>query len=376
MKEVKKAISQRLKGLKKPFSNEWLSEFFCLMEFVTTNPNTHQIIVSVAKEKKEACASLISNLQALLEDGKVCLQGILKQIKNPNTRDTFKPQIQTLLQTTVDRKKISEPLFKFETTYLGYIADFSSLLEGILQSDAHSLVKGYAVVDGDSNINLSFSPSLKSCKHDAEILSGLRESAVWAKWDLLLQWMTWTKNGILPSNPDFKGNLSRMFKNLKISEAMQCCGLFFLERLTNINLAKTCPEESLKTLELYMDKKEQFWIIAHFAGENNNKKPFFIKKLQRSTRSFDLLKLLLKTPPNSSVDFPTLSHTLGELEIKKEIRKVFFPHSKFAGCKIALVESNDPIDASLVMAQLSSIAAGKKQIPDFNGWDYCVAATK
>jgi hypothetical protein len=376
MKEVNETISQRLKRQEKPFSNEWISEFSSLMEFVTANSHTHQVIASIAKEKKDAYASLIHNLQALLKDGKACLQSILKQIKNSDTRIIFKPQIQVLLETTVDPRRIADPMFKFETTYLNYIAGLSRLLEDISKSDASPLVKNYATIGPNLDINLSFSPFLRLCNHDVETLSGLRTKAIWSKWDLLLQWSEWTKNGISPGNHAFKENLSRMFKDLKISEAMQCCGSLFLEHLINMKPVNDNPGLSLKALELYMDKKEQYWIVAHFAGESNDKKPFFIKKLQRSTRSYDLLKLLLEIHPYSSVDFPTLSHTLGELEIKKELKKVFFPHSQFIGRKVALAESEEPIDTSIILAQLSSIVTGKKHIPHFNSWDYHLAATK
>lgn len=111
MKEVKEIISKHLEKLEKPFSDEWLSEFSLLMEFITTNTHTNQMISSIEKEKQKAYSSLASNLKALFKDGKACLLRIQKQIKNPNTRSTFKPQIQTLLQAKVDRKKVANPFF-------------------------------------------------------------------------------------------------------------------------------------------------------------------------------------------------------------------------------------------------------------------------
>jgi hypothetical protein len=233
MKEVKEILVQSLERLKGPFSNEWLSEFSLVMEFITANTHTNLVISLIEKEKQEAYASLTHNLKALFKDGKVCLQRILKQIKNLDTRATFKPQIQALLQAKIDLKKIADPFFKFETAYFDYIAGFSRLLEGISQNDANALVKNYATVDCNLNIDLSFSPFLKSCKHDVKILSGLRTKAIWSKWDLLLQWSEWTKNGISPGNQAFQENLSRMFTNLKISEAMQSCGSFLFGRLVN-----------------------------------------------------------------------------------------------------------------------------------------------
>ena len=370
MKEVNKILFQSLKRLKRPFSDEWLSEFSLLMEFVTTNTHTNLIINSIEKEKQEAYTPLTRNLKALFIDGQACLQRIQKQIKNPNTRTIFKPQIQTLLQAKVDHKKIADPFFKLETTYLDYIAGFSRLLEGILQSDANALVENYATIGCNQNIDPSFSPFLRSCKHDIEILSVLRTKAIWSKWDLLLQWTKWTKNGVSPGNQAFKENLSRMFTNLKISEAMQCCGSFLLGRLVNMKTADINSEVSLKALELFVDSDEKYWIIVHFGGEGNDKKPFFIKKLQRSTQSHDLLKLLMDTEPYSPIDFPKLTHTLGELQIKKEIKKVFFLHSKFVGPKVQLGEIEYPINTSAIMDQLSSIQAEKKHLSSFSWGDY------
>jgi hypothetical protein len=86
MKEVRKILRQSLKNLKRPFSDEWLSEFSFLMEFITTNTHTNLMIRSIEKEKQKSYASLASNLKALLKDGKACLQSILKQIKTPDTR--------------------------------------------------------------------------------------------------------------------------------------------------------------------------------------------------------------------------------------------------------------------------------------------------
>jgi len=370
MKEVKKILRQSLKKLEKPFSHEWLSECSILMEFVTTNTYTNLIISSIEKEKQEAYASLTRNLKALFNDGQRCLQCIQKQIKNQNAQAAFKPQIQTLLRAKVDHKKIADPFFKFETTYLDYIAGFSRLLEGILQSDAHVLVENYATVGCNQNIDLTFSPFLKTCKHEVEILSGLRTKATWSKWDLLLQWMEWTKNGISPGNQALQKSLLGMFTNLKISEAMQSCGSFLLGRLLDIKTATTSSEVCLKALELFVDSDEKYWIIVHFAGECNDKKPFFIKKLQRSKPSYDLLKLLIHAEPYSSIDFPKLAHTLGELQIKKEMRKVFFLHSKFVGSKVQLGELEYPINASAIMEELSSVQAEKKHLPKFNWSDY------
>lgn len=370
MKEVKKILRQSLKSLKRPFSNEWLSDFSLLMEFITTNTHTNLLISSIEKEKQDAFVSLTNNLKALFNDGQTCLQHIQKQIKNSDTRTAFKPQIQALLQAKVDRKKIADPFFKFETIYLDYQAGFSRLLEGILQSDANKLVKNYATMGCNQNIDLTFSPLLKSCKHDIDILSGLRTKAVWSKWDLLLQWAEWTKNGISPGNEAFRENLSRMFKNLKISEAMQSCGSFFLGRLVNTQTVSVDSAICLKSIRLFLDQDDRYWIIIYFAGENGEKREFFIKKLQRDAQSYDLLKLLLKADPYSLIEFSPLTHTLNELQIKNELKKVFFPHEKFAGSHVQLGVDGVPIDAAAIVTHLSSLQKDRKRHPPFDSRYY------
>lgn len=226
------------------------------------------------------------------------------------------------------------------------------------------------------NVDLSFSPEcLRQCKHAIEILSGQRTTSVWGQWDVLLKWKEWTKNGISPTNDAFERNLSNLFRGLKISETVQSCGLFFLEQLSLLEqLANTQTvivdsEICLKALELFLDQDDQYWIIAHFAGENGEKREFFIKQLQRAARSYALLKLLLETEPYSLIEFPRLSHALGELKIKNDLKKVFFPHSKFAGSHVHIGEIDVDIDVTTIMKHLSSLQKEKKRLPSFN-WGY------
>jgi hypothetical protein len=117
------------------------------------------------------------------------------------------------------------------------------------------------------NIDLTFSPYLQKCKQDIEILSGQRTTSVWGKWDVLLKWAEWTKNGISPINDAFERNLSHLFTGLKIAETVQRCGLFFLQRLAGMKTVISDSEVCLKAMELYLDKQDQYWIIAHIAGK-------------------------------------------------------------------------------------------------------------
>jgi hypothetical protein len=219
------------------------------------------------------------------------------------------------------------------------------------------------------NIELTFSSYLQKCKQDIEILSGQRTTSQWGKWDVLLRWSEWTKNGISPTNDAFERNLSNLFQGLKISKIVQSCGLFFQEQLESKQIVVVDSGICLKALELFLDQDDQYWIITHLAGENGEKREFFIKKLRGEAQSFALLKLLLDSEPYSPVEFPRLVHTLGELEIKNEFKKVFFPHDKFAGSYVQLGQIDVPIDATAIIKHLSSLQEDRKRHPSFN-WGY------
>lgn len=381
MKDVSKILAKRLKMLKQPFSRDWLSDFSFFMEFVQTNPLTNQIIASFENEKEVAHGSLIHNLEALFKDGKGCLQEIQRQINDPKALCLFQPQIQSLLKAKIDRKRITDPFFKFESIYYEYIAGFTSLFEQLFQHTANTFVTNYGTVTRIQqqetehlNITLSFSPSLKLCKHDIEILSGLRTRAIWGKWDLLLQWNERAKNGVSPRNQSFEHNLSHVFTSLKISEVTQSCGLFFLERLASVKTVITDREICLKALELYLDLQEQYWIIAHISdGETINRTPYFIKKLQQGSQSYMLVKQLIYS--GTYTESPTLSHTLGELEIKKELKKVFFPQDQFAGSLVQLKEIAHPINTTEIVDRLSAIKQAKEHYPSFD-WGYYYSPQK
>lgn len=370
MKDVSELLAKYLQRLEMPFSREWLADFASLMQFIQTNPLTNQIAEAIKIEKDAAHESLISHLQTLLQDGKRCLQQIGTKAKNLNG---IAPKIQTLLKIKIDIKEIVNPFFELESIYNNYHQGFVSLLRILAQEDANTFISKYCILScmklQDTihlNIDLTFSPYLQECKQDIEILSGQRTTSVWGKWDVLLKWTEWTKNGISPTNDAFERNLSHLFTGMKIAETVQSCGLFFLQRLAGMKTVTSDSEVCLKAIELYLDKQDQYWIIAHIAGEGNDRQPFFIKKLQRDKRPHELLKLLIDAESYSIIDFPNPSHTLGELEIKKELKRLFFPNDKFAGSVVHLSEIDYPINAAHILEHLSSIRNSKKQLPSFN----------
>ncbi|MBS4170329.1 hypothetical protein NEOC95_001055 [Neochlamydia sp. AcF95] len=120
--------------------------------------------------------------------------------------------------------------------------------------------------------------------------------------------------------------------------------VFFSSVDTLIPNRKIC----LAALELYLDKEDQFWIIAHMGSKSNDREPFFMKRFSRSSRLYELLKLMLNTD-YTCIDFPALSHSLGELGIKNELKKVFFSKGKFFDSIAKLGAIDYPIDARRII---------------------------
>jgi hypothetical protein len=157
---------------------------------------------------------------------------------------------------------------------------------------------------------------------------------------------------------------------MQISETVQSFGLFLLERLASIKTVVPSTEICLKAIQLYLDEKDQYWIITHIEGESSDWKPYFIKRLQRESRSYELLTLLLDAKPYSSIRFYPLAYTLGELEIKNELKKIFFVKDRFAGpiARISTIEY--PVNVEQLIKHLSSIKNSKGRQPTFNSTQY------
>lgn len=375
MKDVNDLLDNRLERLEAPFSREWIVDFSSLMGFIQTNAFTQQVLDEIKKEKTQAHDLLIKNLKSLFDDGKKCLKDIEARLEIKNE---IHDQVRNLLKFKVNARDVENPFFELESLYYDYCKGFDSLFRSLAKDHADAFISDYCTLthkklQGTDHfiIHLSFSPYLQKCKQNIEILSGERATSTWGKWDVLVKWAEWTKNGISPSNHAFERNLQNLFSGMKIASAVQTCGLFFLERLADKPTVTADTEACLKAVELYVDEKNQYWIILHFSGENRDRREFFITKLQQEARSYELLMLLLKSDPYSKIEFSNLAHTLGELEIKKELKKLFFPNDKFAGMFVRLSEMDREIDVDAIIKHLQSTVAKKKNIPSFNSWEYC-----
>lgn len=373
MKDVNEILSRRLQLLEKPFSREWISDFHAFMNLLLTHLATSPIVQALQQEKIEDHKALIQSLKQLVLDGKESLKQLLLQCQdNSELFASINPKITALLKTAIDPKRAQDPFFEFESIFHDYCKDFSAVLKEVASIDANHFVSQYAILSCIKiydtvhlNTHLVFSKAIQECKNHIEILSGRRATKIWGRWDLLLRWVEWTKDGVSPTNEPCARNLSYMFHGQKVSETVQSLGLYLREHVSNIR-PESSIEQPVKGLELFLDENHLYWIILHSGGEYDDKKPYFIKKLRQSSRSYNLLQQLLKLDPYSGVKSTYSPHSLGEIELKNEIGKVFFPHDKFAGPFVSLGAIDCSINTREIIDHLNLIESRKKNRPSFN----------
>lgn len=355
MKDVTEILAKRLARLEAPFSQYWISDFLSLIDYIKANETLSQVIRSIEAKKKQAHEPLVSHFLSLSKEADPWIKQAKKCI-DPNATE-LQTSIKTILQTSLDSSKIVAPFFDAEEFYRNYCNEFHRL--------ANLPETKYL------NLSLSNSPYFQLWQQDIKDLAGLRSTAIWGHWDELLRWAEWTKNGVSPNNETFADNLSQLFEAHKLSESVQSCGLYFLECLSHTKAVTISSQPCLKSLEMFLDRDERYWIIVHFEGEARDMKPFFIKKLRTDTNSYSLIQRLMEAEDYSTIDFPQLTNVLGELEIKKELKKVFFPHQgQFAGALVHLSKVEPPVNPSIIMETLNSIEQQKKRLPSFNLPDY------
>jgi len=373
MKDVSEIIAQRLQKLEGGFSLEWLSDFGALVQFFKSNLKNSHIVKSIQEGKKQDHLSLISSLERLLEDGRQCLRRILKETTNL----AIKQQIEDLCREKLDLGKLSDPFFELESFYSEYYRKWVKIVREIIASvKPYDFLAKYALLSSIKiqdtvhlQVDLSFSKHLRICETEAGNLAGKRSTAIWGKWDLILRWEVWTKNGIAPGNEDYRRNLGHLFNGLKMGGAVHSVGLYFIEKLISEQII-AIASPSIHALELFLDAQDRYWILTHSHEKGRDTTPFFIKKLQNNSNPHRLLKLLLETEPGSSVEFEGMSHALGELEIKNGLEKAFFPFGRFMGCYVGHKDFEPRIDLETVLKRLESIQSDKRKIPAFDNSYY------
>jgi hypothetical protein len=373
MKDVSDIIAQRLQKLKKGFSPAWVSDFRPFIQFLQTNPITAPITKALAEEKARDHKVLVQSLEQLLVDGRQSLQQILKVLKVfPDLLGTVKPKAESISRLQVDIDKLADPFFDLEAFFWSYYREWVDIIKKIAEDDQHCFIWRYAVLRCikmqdtiNIEVDLSFSKHLSACKRALSTLSAKRAVSIWGQWDLMLKWMERTKGGI--SNKRLVSYLSGLFNGEETKSAVESIGCYFREKLAD---AQTAPDSWLHAIELFLDAKDRFWIIAHMKGKGATTEPFFIKKLQNGSRQHRLLTLLLQTSPGSTVTFNRLSHALGELEINKGLEKAFFSYGHFAGHYVDHESFEPSITGGAILTRLRATERSKKNCPWFDYNDY------
>lgn len=330
----------------------------------------------IEDEKISDHLPLVRSLEHLLKDGLHFQQKILDEVSNfPNLSIT--QDVEDLTRVRLSREKLLDPFFELEFFYSDYYRHWVSILRKIIESGVeYSFLAQYAIISSFKvyetvhiEIKLTFSKHLQTCETEVSNLSGRRAVAMWGKWDWILKWEEWTKNGISPDNVYYKKNLEHLFDGLKIGNTIQNVGLFLTEKLIS---GQSPPAKlfSIHALELFLDALDRYWIIVHNIENGHEINPYFIKKLQNGSKPQRLLKLLLETQPGSKVVFEKLPHTLGELEIKNGLEKAFFPFGSFLGCYIEQKNFGPHIGPEVIFERLEAIRSGKKKIPAFDNGYY------
>jgi hypothetical protein len=228
MKDVSEILAKRLKQLDDPFSRDWLTNFSSFIEFIQTNPITVKILEAIKKDKEVAHEPLIDHLKILFEDGSRCLKEIETKIGSKNEVGS---QIRALSKLKVNPTHIQDPFFDLGSLYHKYCSDFASLLGSLVRDGSNAFISKYCTLNHEQrhktariSVDLTFSPYLQKCKQDIEKLSGQRTTSIWGRWDTLLKWAEWTKNGIPPTNEPFEQNLSALSKTCKYQRQSKALG--------------------------------------------------------------------------------------------------------------------------------------------------------
>jgi hypothetical protein len=262
MKNLNDLLEERLEKLKIEFDEEWISQFVALMNFSRKNRVISQNVEIIQKEKLAAHQPLVEHLEKLMSNGRVCLMECLMELTD---QVVFLNLIEPLIVEKIDLKQIENSLFKLESVFYEYQEKFEKIIESLPDSLSSRL---------QTQRHLFF----PKCKSVAEALKNTRTVSVWGKWDLLQLWLKWVQNG----KGDNMAHLCKLFKNLRIKAAVQDVGLYWLESIISSAVFPKA-EKPIKALELFLDYKDQYWIIAHPEGENEEQIPFFIKKLQSTS---------------------------------------------------------------------------------------------
>lgn len=368
---MKKLIEKRLKKLENPLNQEWIFNFHSLIDTFHEHPLILKFIKKFQKKKQKDYDPLLKVFNQLFIQVKASLQHLLKIEKSfPDIYNEIKQDISNISSYKISSVNITDPFFNVTMLYSDYCSLLRKLIEKLMKHEKPELIFPIATIYSHGRlkaleIEYGFSEILDQCQSEMNTFKGKRDIAIWWKWDLVLQCLDWTENGI--SNQHFEENLKNIFSSYKFGNAVQDIGLYFLEELEkNTENSKNI---SIKALELFLDKGNKYWIIVHHCGEKDSIEPYYIKRIT-SPQLLDFLKSLLDLEDYSEIEWKTkTSHHLGELMIKGEFLKVFVPISKkFAGSYVELASLDIPVNIQLIIDELTKKQFEKKKNPSF---DYC-----
>jgi hypothetical protein len=374
---MKKLIEQYLLKLKEPFDSEWIFNFHSLIDIFYKHPQISKLIKELIKEKQKQYAPVVKNLKKLVLATNISIENIQNILKEDKSVDEkikkeIKEDIFNIIssqQYLVDEKNSS---FLLKNRFGEYNILQYVLAKKLIMLEKVELLSKFLTNTSPHcqnktlEIKFGFADILDTCQQEVDSFINKSKISLWGKWDLVLEWLDWTKDGI--ANDVSGTNLTNVFNKYKFGDVIQSIGLYFLEQLSfSDNLAK---DLSVKAFELYLDKDNRYWIIVHLNGENESK-PYFVKKIT-SISLLDFLKKLLNATDNTEFERThKTSHLLNELLIKNELLKVFYPASKkFAGSYVELSSLSIPIDAQIIIDELTKLQSERKTQIYFNYGQY------
>lgn len=377
MKVVSEIITQRLKSLPNTFSPRWILEFKSLFTFLNENQSTKKIIDEISEEKFSDHTPLIQALRRCLADEKRRLPHFQKKLKNfPALSKQLGPKIQALNEMTIDEQQLNCPFFELERIFIQFRERYEEVARDLIGSEICPLIlpsaSAYCPLH-TQNVEISVSfKHMDEVQREIEILASRRKASLWGQWDILLQWRSWLEDGGPTSSDALTSNLTHVFKAMQVPVVIQCVAQSFIEKLANYSIddRESCPYEvsSLRSLELFLDNDDQYWIILR--NETGYPIPIFIKRVYKDLPSHTLLKKLLSEEPSTIKLQDVDSHTLGEIKLKDELRKLFFPEGTFVGPYVEFNEFTSITVRESILNKLLSLHLKKKSSPSFSWVGY------
>lgn len=391
MKDVKEALSQKLQSFNKDVSPARNLSFNDLFKFLNENKVIHPIVEAIAEEKREAHQAALKTFRQYISEAKKQFSFIRKELQNFIPLLTSIDEAMLNLSRMILREqKIYDLHYALEKEFIVFREEHEKILRHLIEQEIGPFVAQLATFSCSRStrqlqIKITI-PSFLSCLREMELLSVRRISSLWGIWDTLMWWYDEVKEEICPSNEPLLQNLNALFHHLKIPDKVRIVSETFLDRIAHatnkpdlkkdplinyeefLSVEQQFIEEkvAIHALELFLDKKDRYWILVHL--KSGDRVDLFIKKVKEGLPKLLLKRLLAKESSSIEHKEELSVHTLGELGIKGELKKVFFQKERFQSHFVELDSFKKTIDQSAIIRQLSSLK--KKNPPKFPLGDY------